>query len=67
MKELREERTEENINLENLLKRRWPVSRFERGLVILLCKRDAELGKVFARGGQIIPDDGHVLLDVHDD
>lgn len=32
-----------------------------------LCERDAELGEVFARGGQIVPDDGHVLLDVHDD
>lgn len=41
----------------------------------MLCKRlpavlgelDAELGEVFARGRQIVSDDRHVLLDVHDD
>lgn len=34
---------------------------------ILLCELDAELCEVFARGGQIVSDDGHILLNVHDD
>lgn len=32
----------------------------------VLCELDAELCEVFARGGQVVPDDGHILFDVHD-
>lgn len=32
----------------------------------VLCKLDAELGEVFARGGKVVPDDRHILFDVHD-
>lgn len=33
----------------------------------VLCELDAELREVFARGGQIVSDNGNVLLNVHDD
>ena len=33
----------------------------------VLCELDAELCEVFARGRQIVSDDRHVLLNVHDD
>lgn len=31
-----------------------------------LSEFNAELGEVFAGGGQVVSDDGHVLFDVHD-
>lgn len=34
---------------------------------LVLCELDAELCEVFPGGGQVVSDDGHVLLDVHDD
>ncbi len=33
----------------------------------VLCELDAELCEVFACGGQIVSDDGNILLYVHDD
>lgn len=33
----------------------------------ILCELDAELREVFARGGQIISYDRHILFNVHDD
>lgn len=36
-------------------------------MCIVLCELDAELCEVFARGGQIVSHDRHILLNVHDD
>lgn len=59
MKELREERS-------GRFRRRDFLREAARASAVL-GELDAELREVFPGGRQIVPDDRHVLLDVHDD
>lgn len=71
MKELRKKQkgNDKYINCRNLkllkMEQRCVYNCIRAG--ILLCELDAKLCEVFARGGQIVSDDGHILLNVHDD
>lgn len=47
----------------------WQLSHTERSinvsLCIVLCELDAELCEIFPCGGEIVPDDWHILFNVH--
>lgn len=59
MNELKKER---NVSISGAFRY---VLQIKMDACVILCKLYAELSEVFACGGQIVSDDGHILFNVH--